>query len=532
MTLNTEPRLEPGRTWRDLPEEPPLGEVPEPVPIEVVPGSDGPDLPPAVPGANPRWPWVLGAAVFALMLAGLLLWSPWSESEAAPPGSESPTATTVPAPSLPETESPAPTVPLAPGEEPVAAVAESLLPSVVQIERSGGVGSGFIYDEAGLIFTAAHVVDGATEVTVTLSDGRSLPGTVLGRMAAQDVAVVSVDGDALVPAPLAVGEEVRVGQTAVAVGSPFGLEQTVTAGIISALDRELEIQGRTIRGLIQTDAAINQGNSGGPLADTSGRVIGINVAIATASGGSNGVGFAVPIETALDIAEEIRAGGGDPAPTPGSNPLEDLFGSGNPLGDLFGGQNPFGDLFGDGQSPLGDLFGEGGDPLGDLLGNGGALDDQMLNDLLGGMLDGVLPPEAQDLLDGLGGLDGLGDLGGLLGGAGPSLVEPGTLPDGYRVGDTSSTQSGDTAQQVTVVEGPEGTVTVRATAGPSVGTILDGAVGDVVTVRDRLGKIDVGENAIRLVWSERDDLAIEIIGPADLGRDTVLEIAEGLEVTS
>jgi hypothetical protein len=144
----------------------------------------------------------------------------------------------------------------------------------------------------------------------------------------------------------------------------------------------------------------------------------------------------------------------------------------------------------------------------------------------------VLPPEAQDLLDDLGGIDGLGDLGGMLGGAGPSLVEPGAMPDGYRVGETNSTQSGDTAQQVTVIEGPEGSVTVRATAGPSANTILDGAAGDVVTVRNRLGKIDVGDNVIRLVWSERNDLAIEIIAPAELGRDAVLEIAEGLEVTS
>ena len=506
MTLDTEPRLEPGRTWRDLPAEPPQGDPLLPAVAEPV----GPDLPPPVEvAAAPRWPWLLGAGVFALMLFGLLMWSPWSQPSSAETVSDTSPTTVAPgsgatSETTPETDPPAPVAPLAPGEEPVADVAEALLPSVVQIERPGGVGSGFIYDESGLIFTAAHVVDGAIQVTVHLNDGRSVDGTVLGRDAAQDVAVISIEAEDLVPAPLSTGEEIRIGQTAVAVGSPFGLERTVTAGIISALERSLEIGGRTIEGLIQTDAAINQGNSGGPLAATSGRVIGINIAIATASGGSNGVGFAVPIDRALNIAEDLAAGGGDPAPTAGSNPLGDLFGQGDLFGDLFGQGSP--------------------------------LDEEMMNDLLDGLLEGVLPPEMQDLLGlfgGTGALEDLGDLGGLLGGdQGSALIEPGSLPPGYRVSGTNSTASGDTAQQVVTIDGPEGSITLRATQGPPANTILDGASGEVITVRGTPGKIDDGGAAIRLVWLEREDLAVEIIAPAALGTEAVQQIAESLEVVA
>jgi S1-C subfamily serine protease len=506
MTIDTESRLEVGRTWRDLPSEPPVGDPLLPDTVEI----DGPTLPPPEVDSSMRWPWFLGAGVFALMLFGLLMWSPWSDSSAAETVFEPPPTSVVTEPGgtteiVPENDPPAPVAPSTPGEEPIADVAEGLLPSVVQIERSGGVGSGFIYDESGLIFTAAHVVEGATEVTVNLNDGRSVPGTVLGRVAAEDVAVVSIEAESLVAAPLSNGDEVRVGQTAIAVGSPFGLERTVTAGIISALDRSLDIGGRSIDGLIQTDAAINQGNSGGPLAATSGRVLGINIAIATASGGSNGVGFAVPIDRALSIAEDITAGGGDPAPTPGDN-------------------------------PLGNLFGQGGDPLGDLFGQGSPLDDEMLNDLLGGLLEGIVPPEMQDLLGllgGAGGLENLGDLGGLLGGAQDSaLIEPGTLPPGYQVSATNTTSSGDTAQEVITIDGPEGSITVRATEGPPAGSILDGASGESVTVRGRQGTIDAGGAAIRLVWLERSDLAVEIIAPAALGVGEVQRIAEGLEVVA
>ncbi len=201
-------------------------------------------------------------------------------------------------------------------EEPIAAVAASLSPAVVQIETRTGLGSGFVYDPDGLILTAAHVVDGSRQVTVRFADGTSTEGTVLGTDPNTDVAVIRIEPtDELVVAPLALGVDLRVGQTAVAIGSPFGLDQTVTAGIVSAIGRATETPGRNgvPRAIpaIQTDAPINSGNSGGALADSHGRVIGINSSIITAdvsSSGNVGVGFAVPIDIAKAVADRIVAG--------------------------------------------------------------------------------------------------------------------------------------------------------------------------------------------------------------------------------
>jgi S1-C subfamily serine protease len=196
----------------------------------------------------------------------------------------------------------------APGstEEPAAAVAKALLPTVVEIRQGSGLGSGFVYDRRGYIMTAAHVVQGADQVQVRLYDGTKLTGRVLGTDQLNDVAVVRVDRDGLAAAPLALGETIQVGQLAVAIGSPFGLNETVTAGIVSATDRNLN--GREV---IQTDAPINPGNSGGVLADRRGRVIGINDAIQTGSDSSNGnvgIGFAVPIDLAARSATAIVQG--------------------------------------------------------------------------------------------------------------------------------------------------------------------------------------------------------------------------------
>ena len=199
--------------------------------------------------------------------------------------------------------------------EPVAAVAASLSPAVVQLETATGLGSGFVYDETGLILTAAHVVQGSRTVTVRFADGSSTDGEVLGTDFNTDVAVVQVQGrDDLTVAPLALGLDLQVGQTAVAIGSPFGLDQTVTAGIVSAVGRATQTPGangvpRAIPA-IQTDAPINSGNSGGALADSRGRVIGINDSIITAdaSSGNVGVGFAIPIDIAKAVADRIVAG--------------------------------------------------------------------------------------------------------------------------------------------------------------------------------------------------------------------------------
>ncbi|HWJ61725.1 MAG TPA: trypsin-like peptidase domain-containing protein [Acidimicrobiales bacterium] len=195
--------------------------------------------------------------------------------------------------------------------EPAAAVATALGPAVVQIETSKGLGSGFIYDESGLIMTASHVTDGESSVEVRMADGTRATGTVVGEDPSTDVAVVKIEPTKdMAVATLGTGVTVKVGQTAIAIGSPFGLDQSVTAGIVSAVGRSAETPGGVIPA-IQTDAPINSGNSGGALADRTGRVIGINDSIAT--GGSNatgnlGIGFAIPIDIAKSVADRLVAG--------------------------------------------------------------------------------------------------------------------------------------------------------------------------------------------------------------------------------
>ena len=223
-------------------------------------------------------------------------------------------ATPVPPTAVPEPESATPndsSLPVPPpvvpddAEEPVAAVAQAVAPAVVLIQNDQGQGSGIIYDASGLILTNAHVVGQATDVSVQLASGIRVPGTVLGADTNTDVAVVQIETDAeFGVAPLAPESTVEVGQLAVAIGSPFGLEQTVTSGIVSA-------KGRVVGtvAMIQTDAPINPGNSGGALADRQGRVIGMNTSIRTdGSGGNIGVGFAIPADTMLLVAERIIAG--------------------------------------------------------------------------------------------------------------------------------------------------------------------------------------------------------------------------------
>ncbi len=199
------------------------------------------------------------------------------------------------------------------GDEPIADVADLVLPSIVQIQvgsgATGGVGSGVIYDEEGLILTAAHVVEDFTDVDVRFFDGAVFDGVVVGTDVGNDVAVIRVERSNLRPASLAIGERPRVGQLAIALGSPWGLDATVTSGIVSAVDRPLtDRTGESIVSMLQTDAAINPGNSGGPLVDRDGRVIGINVSIYTESGASDGVGFAVPIDRAIRVARALEEG--------------------------------------------------------------------------------------------------------------------------------------------------------------------------------------------------------------------------------
>ena len=175
-------------------------------------------------------------------------------------------------------------------------------------------GSGFVIDEEGHLLTNSHVVEGATEISVTLgADDEAHPAEVVGTDPATDVALLRVDVPADELNPLALGDssELEVGDPVVAIGNPFGLDRTVTSGIVSALQRQIEApNGFSISHVIQTDAAINPGNSGGPLIDAEGRVIGINSQIAAGSGGGNvGIGFAVPINTAREVADQLEQDG-------------------------------------------------------------------------------------------------------------------------------------------------------------------------------------------------------------------------------
>jgi serine protease Do len=164
-------------------------------------------------------------------------------------------------------------------------------------------GSGFIVSPDGLIFTNAHVVNGAKNVTVTLSDHREFKAKVLGADKASDIAVLKIDAHGLPTVHLGNSDQVRVGDYVLAIGSPFGLEETATAGIVSATERSLP--GGSYVPFIQTDAAVNPGNSGGPLFDASGEVVGINSQIYTNSGGYQGVAFAIPINVADQVKEQI-----------------------------------------------------------------------------------------------------------------------------------------------------------------------------------------------------------------------------------
>ncbi|MFD7402779.1 S1C family serine protease [Streptomyces sp. NPDC059866] len=192
-------------------------------------------------------------------------------------------------------------------------VAARVLPSVVSVETARGQGSGFVFDERGRVLTNAHVVEGSSEVTVELQDGRRLRAEVIGDDPAHDVAVLEPEtGRGLDAAELATGGRPAVGDTVLAIGSPLGLSGTVTSGIVSALDRPVRLGERGQRRALQTDASINPGNSGGPLVDDDGRVVGINTAIATLDqerGGSIGIGFAIPVGDAVDAARTIIDGG-------------------------------------------------------------------------------------------------------------------------------------------------------------------------------------------------------------------------------
>ena len=176
------------------------------------------------------------------------------------------------------------------------------------IPEQGQSGSGSIIDQRGYVLTNNHVVRGASEITVTLADGTSLPGEVIGTDPENDLAVLKIDpqGRELTTIPLGRSDNLRVGQKVLAIGNPFAIGRTLTTGVVSGLDRSVRADANfVINGLIQTDASINPGNSGGPLLNSRGDMIGINTMIYSSTGGSIGIGFAVPSETARRVVPDL-----------------------------------------------------------------------------------------------------------------------------------------------------------------------------------------------------------------------------------
>jgi S1-C subfamily serine protease len=251
---------------------------------------------------------VLAAALASVTTAGIL--SATLPKAAAPTGAETPNA--VPAQIITDGDLPK--------------VVETARQSVVTITANGmaadnffgfnfpatGVGSGVILTEDGYVLTNRHVVESARELTVALYDGSEYPAEVVEVSDTDDLALIKMDATGLKPATIGDSSKIVPGQTAVAIGSPLGtFTETVTKGIVSALDRDITVQdeqtGRPtqLHDLIQTDAAINPGNSGGPLLDASGAVIGINTAVA---GNAEGLGFATPINKAADLIDRARSG--------------------------------------------------------------------------------------------------------------------------------------------------------------------------------------------------------------------------------
>ncbi len=224
---------------------------------------------------------------------------------------------------------------LAMDEQATISIFEATSPSVVYItttrqvldlwtrnlmELQPGTGSGVIWDEQGHVVTNYHVIKGVQSAHVRLSDQRTYEAVMVGASPEHDLAVLRIDVQISLPAPVPVGtsQDLKVGQKVFAIGNPFGLDYTLTTGVISALDRSILAEdGRAIEHLIQTDAAINPGNSGGPLIDSAGRLIGINTAIYSPSGASAGIGFAIPVDTVNRVVPRLVAEGGYVRPTLG-----------------------------------------------------------------------------------------------------------------------------------------------------------------------------------------------------------------------
>jgi serine protease Do len=209
---------------------------------------------------------------------------------------------------------------LASFDDAVSEVATRVKPSVVNIQvtvqqqdafgnlqQGEGVGSGIVFSADGYIITNNHVAGEATDIKVTLNNGKEYPAKLIGTDVSTDIAVIKIDAKDLTPAVFTSIESIKVGELAIAVGSPFGLEQSVTVGVVSAVGRDVPVSNESLPmvDLIQTDASINPGNSGGALVNSAGQVIGVNTMIYSTSGSSAGIGFAIPSNTAVNIASQI-----------------------------------------------------------------------------------------------------------------------------------------------------------------------------------------------------------------------------------
>jgi S1-C subfamily serine protease len=195
-----------------------------------------------------------------------------------------------------------------------------------------GTGSGFVWDQDGHIVTNFHVVQEGDRASVTLNDGSTYPAQIVGVAPDKDIAVLHIDAppQKLLPLPVGQSANLKVGQKVLAIGNPFGLDQTLTTGVISGLGREIKsVSGRPISDVIQTDASINPGNSGGPLLDSSGRLIGINTAIYSPSGANAGIGFAVPVDTVNTIVPQLMKFGKITRPGLGISPLNEAIAARN-----------------------------------------------------------------------------------------------------------------------------------------------------------------------------------------------------------
>jgi 2-alkenal reductase len=227
--------------------------------------------------------------------------------------------------------------PLPPAEQAMVALFQAAAPSVAYIttevvnsagffgpEVARGAGSGFVWDGAGHVVTNNHVVEGASHVFVQLDAGDAMEARVIGKSPEYDLAVVKLlhPPRDLRPIELGTSGDLRIGQSVYAIGNPYGLQRTLTHGIVSALDRELPTSyGREIAGVIQTDAAVNPGNSGGPLLDSAGRLVGVNTAIRSESGSSAGIGFAIPVDLVNRVVPSLISRGRAPLPGIGITPV-------------------------------------------------------------------------------------------------------------------------------------------------------------------------------------------------------------------